>query len=214
MELNADSSAIVSDNQNKSPQPSAQPLCSSGSRKKFSSLMSEMSDVQGTNSMASLLLEKEPTLSNSLEGPHFLASPLLEKAKLHCVQTDLDKLMPKYTDDGDACQISLCSSGTIISHNGYSNGSATNAFVSAGIGHSDASTGSTKEAFVSAESESAQMQSSLAKISLECVMAGTAVEAQMASSDQFTSVESVRRESVLDSIKCQPKQSDHTHAKF
>ena len=49
------------------------------------------------------------------------------------------------------------------------------------------------------------MQSSLAKISLECVMAGTAVEAQMASSDQFTSVESVQRESVLDSIKYQPK---------
>ena len=105
MELNADSCAIVSDNQNKSPQPSAQPLCSSGSRKKFSSLMSEMSDVQGTNSMASLLLEKEPTLSNSLEGPHFLASPLLEKAKLHCVQTDLDKLMPKYTDDGAGSEL-------------------------------------------------------------------------------------------------------------
>ncbi|RLM60870.1 hypothetical protein C2845_PM14G17700 [Panicum miliaceum] len=174
MELNADSCAIVSDNQNKSPQRSAQPLCSSGSRKKFSSLMSETSDVQGTNSMASLLLEKEPILTNSLGGPHFLASPLLEKATLHCVQTDLDKLMPKYTDDG--------------------------------IGRNDS--------FVSSESESAQMQSSLAKISLECVMTGTAVEAQMASAAQFTSVESVQRESVFDSIKCQPKQSDHAHAKF
>ncbi|RLN04876.1 hypothetical protein C2845_PM13G21040 [Panicum miliaceum] len=122
--------------------------------------------------------------------------------------------MPKYTDDGDACQISTVSSGTIISHNDYSIGSATNAFVSAGIGHSDTSTGSAKDAFVSAESESAQMQSSLAKISLECVMTGTAVEAQMASAAQFTSVESVQRESVFDSIKCQPKQSDHAHAKF
>jgi hypothetical protein len=122
--------------------------------------------------------------------------------------------MPKYTDDGDACQISTISSGTIISHSDYSIGSATNAFVSAGIGHNDTSTGSAKDAFVSAESESAQMQSSLAKISLECVMTGTAVEAQMASAAQFTSVESVQRESVFDSIKCQPKQSDHAHAKF
>ena len=214
MELNADSCAIVSDNENKSPEPSAQPLCSSGSRKKFSSLMSEASDVQGTNSMACLLLEKELILTNSLGRPHFLASPLLGKATLLCVQTDLDNLMPKYTDDGDACQISTVSSGTIISHNDYSIGSATNDFVSAGSGHSDTSTGSAKYAFVSAESESAQMQSSLAKISLECVKTGTAVEAQMASAAQFTLVESVQRESVLDSVKCQPKQSDLTRVKF
>nr|XP_034598660.1 uncharacterized protein LOC117859619 isoform X3 [Setaria viridis] len=213
VELNADSCAAVSDNQTKSLRPSAQHLYSSGCSKKFSSLRSEMPDVQGTNSMANLLLEKEPALTDSLGGPHFLASPLLEKATLHCIQTqtDLDKILLKYTDDGEACQNSIVSSGTIISHNGSC---IANAFVSAEIHCGDSSTGSAEDAFVCAESESAQMQSSLAKIPLECVKTGKAVEAQMASAAQFTLVESVQREPILDSIKCQPRQSDHAHANF
>uniref|UniRef100_K3YN04 Inner centromere protein ARK-binding domain-containing protein n=1 Tax=Setaria italica TaxID=4555 RepID=K3YN04_SETIT len=155
----------------------------------------------------------EPALTDSLGGPHFLASPLLEKATLHCIQTqtDLDKILLKYTDDGEACQNSIVSSGTIISHNGSC---IANAFVSAEIHCGDSSTGSAEDAFVCAESESAQMQSSLSKIPLECVKTGKAVEAQMASAAQFTLVESVQREPILDSIKCQPRQSDHAHANF
>ncbi|CAL4999486.1 unnamed protein product [Urochloa decumbens] len=78
MELNVDSCATVSDNQTK---------CS-GSSKKFCLLRSETSDKHGTDAMASLLFEKEPTQTDSLKGPHFLASPLLKKATLHSVQTD------------------------------------------------------------------------------------------------------------------------------
>jgi hypothetical protein len=175
-----------------------------------------MRDVQGTNSMANLLLEKEPTLTDSHGGLHFLASPLLEKATLQCIQiqTNLDKILPKYTGDGDPCQNSTVSLGTIISHNDSSIRSATNAFVSAEILCGNSSTGSAKDAFVCAESESAQMQSSLAKISLEYVMTGKAVEAQVASAAQFALIESVQRESILDSIKCRPRQSDHAYANF
>ncbi|OEL18736.1 hypothetical protein BAE44_0020246 [Dichanthelium oligosanthes] len=339
MEINVDSCTTVSDNQTKSPRPSAQHLFSSGSSKKFSSLRLEMSDIQGTNAMASLLLEKEPTLTDSLGEPHFLASPLLEKATLHCVQTDfleapysmsgtlfdmdagrtsemssverlflvspqlendllhtveqlrkrtslldrslkgspkiieqknsgcdmprapfnessvqpdqlpdtayevpemlgmpqenmfedncgtprcslarsavdLDKLQPKHMDDGDAFPNSIVSSGTIITHNDSSMSSATKAFVPSEISHNDSSTGSATDAFISAESELSQMQPSLANTSLECVMAGKAVEAHMAAAALFASAESVQRESVLDLVKCQPKQSDHAHAKF
>lgn len=88
LEINANSCAAVSGNQTKSPRSPAQHLCSSEFTKKFSSLRPEMSDVEGTDLMASLLLEKKRTLTNSIGGQHFFASPLLEKAILHCVQTD------------------------------------------------------------------------------------------------------------------------------
>ncbi|WVZ92383.1 hypothetical protein U9M48_038454, partial [Paspalum notatum var. saurae] len=96
-----------------------------------------------------------------------------------------------------------------------STGSTTSAVVSSEISHNDYSTASAKDAFVPAESESPQMQSSLDKTPpLEYIMTDTIVEANMASTALFTSVESLQRESVLDSITCQPKQSYHAHAGF